>query len=70
MLGALLRVNVAGGQAHISANSHELRDLVDRDLDADFIDDIGDDALEQADLEFLREPAQVEALTKPTAPRA
>ena len=64
MLGPLLRVNMASREAYVPANGDELRDLVDRDLDADFIDDVGDHALEQGDLEFLTVPAQVELLTQ------
>ena len=55
-------------EAHVPADRDHVRDAVERDLDADFFHDVGDVAVEQRDLQFLRVAAEVELLAEPHRP--
>ena len=52
-------------QAHVAADRDHLRDPPERDLQPDLVDDVGDRALEQRDLQIVAMAAQVELLAEP-----
>ena len=50
------------GEAHVAADRDDVRDPVERDLDADFLDDVRDVAAEQRHLDVVAVALQVELL--------
>ena len=61
----LIVLDVRRGQPHIAADGHHLRDPAKRDLQSNFLDDIGDGALEQRNLQIVAMPPEIQLLSKP-----